>query len=212
MEKEGQKSTNPRRNTKFRTTWWDYVCSIFFVGIWLLPILYVGLSHGAVKGAGLYLNNQYRVACLFTRSVRHWGDFYYLIHLKGDENWIVAPADMFSKMEPFGHRTRLHRLLTESMKQSHGMLQRQRMASYIRRRYMQMAPGSKRINAVTFVKSYRFTGDELAQEKGHWLKRNYSQVPRNHKKVISVHFFDGRHPHNDKRETVKLTRRKKREW
>ena len=115
----------------------DYIFSLIFIVVWLIPMAYAGLFHKNVPYAPNYLNYLYRVACLFTKRTSSWSNYYFQVQLKGNSEWIALPEEDYFKMQTFGYRTRFHRMMVHSRQQGrHGMLQRQSIAEFIKERYI----------------------------------------------------------------------------
>lgn len=191
-------------------TWWDYSGFLAFVLVWLIPITWVGLSHKSVAGAGNYLNNQYRVASLFTRRCPSWSEYYYLIHLEGSSRWTVVPESYLCKMQPIGFQSRLQRYVADSLGQHHGVYQRQRLAVFVRKRFIRGFRPRRKVNAVCFIEAQYPTGDAMASQLGSWERKEFSEIPKIRKQVISIHFFDKRTPVNGRGEKLPLEYKSKR--
>ena len=85
--------------------WRDHLLFLLFVAFWLWPIVWVGLTHRDATGMGNVLNNNYRIACLFTHRVKNWTEYYFQLKLVDGEVWLNTEESDYSRMEPFGHRT-----------------------------------------------------------------------------------------------------------
>jgi hypothetical protein len=161
--------------------------------VWLVPITFTGLTQRSVPMAGPYLNNLYRVACFFTERVPAWSEYYFQALPAGSYEWITLAETDYSTLEPFGHRTRLHRMLSETDGRQ-GTRLRQRMAEFIKHRHKSLHPQQPQLEAVRFVVVSYETGKELAQSRGPWMQQPFDDIPRDRRHVVATHFFDGRPP------------------
>ena len=181
----------------------DYLLSSAFVVLWVLPILWVGITHQKrVPLVGDFLNHNYGIACLFPDRSTGWNDYHFQVRLENRTKWFETPESDYTRMEPFGHRTRLHRMLGLSARQPHGMLQRQHMAEFIKTRYEYLHPESPKIAAMRFVYVHYKASDDAAKQKGRWVTPPLSAAKRFY--VRSTHYFDGRLPENSRGQRVRL--------
>ena len=186
----------------------DKILSFAFIVIWLIPVACVGLTERSVPYAPVYLKNLHRVSCLFTKSVSGWNSFYFQAQLKNSYEWITLDEADYSRMQPFGHCTRFHRMLDQSNHQRHGMLQRQRMAEFIKRRYEELYPDSE-VEAVRYIVVVFQTSGELVKPKGRWVHEPLDSIPIEERRLLSSHYFDGRSPRNGLGEAVQLNSKRK---
>ncbi len=181
----------PQRNRV--ATKLDYATFFAFVVIWILPIAWHGAWEGnRVPVAGKLLNYLYGVSRLFASAPTHYHAHYIQIRLEGAKGWIDAPVTDYSQMLPVGYRTRMDWVLRYSRRAKKGMLQRQHAAEYIKRRYEQRNPGGPEAVSVRFLIGRFPVGEELAQQKGHWVTPSVHSLPKDQVIIQSTHWFDGR--------------------
>ena len=89
------------------------------------------------------------------------------------------------------------------------MLQRQHIAEFIKARYEALYPNSSTVEFVRFVFVIHESGDQLAQERGHWRTKPLDSVDPPLWHGLSVHFFDGRLPLNSRGQSVVLRGKEK---
>ncbi|MGE0269264.1 MAG: hypothetical protein AB7S78_12505 [Candidatus Omnitrophota bacterium] len=187
----------------------DYIFAYAFFCLWLLPIAYVGLSgrqipleaftragfsKAASRNAANYLNNMYRIACLFPDRVKAWGNYYYLVRLQGQESWSSVPEEDYGRLKPFGYRTRLKRMLDLARENENALPLRQAMAGFIKQRYEQLHPLESPVEEVRFVRvTYKVGTPELAKPSGHWTVPPLETVPEDQQEIISTHLFQEPH-------------------
>jgi hypothetical protein len=171
----------------------DYAFAALFLVLWLVPISWVGLTDRPPAFAPVYLQHLYRVACLFTERVGGWSDYYFQVQLEGSESWVTAVQEDYARMKPFGHRTRLHRMLTISRRNERGTIQREQMARFIKTRFEELYPDRPRVVGLRFIHVFYRTGEpELAHPRGRWERPPLAAVDRRRGEVLSSHFFDER--------------------
>ena len=174
---------------------YNVACTLALMLIWLAPIALHGLSgNRKIPLVGPYLNEVYRVSCLFTRRVGGWSDYYYEVRLAGESQWRQVPESDYSWFEPFSRRTRFHRMLGYTGAARHGFLQRQQMAEFIRDRYALLHPDDPPVEAVRFWHAMYPTGHELAREQGAWRYKPWEEVDSGRLRIFSTHTFDGQLP------------------
>lgn len=183
----------------------DRMLLVAFTVGWLLPIPWVGLAREQVPLVGRWLNHNYRTACLFPRAVTGWPSFYVLARLEGTTGWTELRDTDYSRMELFGHRTRLERMLGRSVLERHAMLQRQRIAEFVRTRYGRLYPDRPPLEAVQFVYVRLLVGDSLLVAPGPWRKPSLEAIPDPYRvRVLSTHRFDGSLPRDRRGRPVVL--------
>jgi hypothetical protein len=194
---------------RFRVRRRDRLSLLLFAALWILPMIYMGLTHKNVPYLGKRLNINYRVACLFTRHIAYWTDPYVQVQSEGGR-WAWLDDLAYSRHRPFGHRTRLQRMIELSLAEHHGMLQRQQIAEFIQTRHQELFPDEPPIRAVRFIASYYRSGEPmLASPEGEWVRRPPEDVEPDRLKLVSTHFFDGRRPLNEQNQpTVFLPKKK----
>lgn len=183
----------------------DFVFAYLFFCLWLLPIVYVGMTgrqipleaftrmgfpSRASRESASYLNNMYRIACLFPDRVSNWSNFYYLVRLEGEERWTSVPEEDYGRLKPFGYRTRLKRMLDLARDNENGPRLRQDMAAFIKQRYERLHPGEPRVEAVRFVRVfYKVGSPELASPIGRWVNPPFEIIPESQQQIVSTHTF-----------------------
>jgi hypothetical protein len=146
-------------------SWYDGLASTALVVLWLLPIFWTGATHRNAPLAGRWLQQQYRVACLFLESVEAWGTYFVQVQHEGSNAWVELDLRGIFDMTVFGFRSRLHAILDETYLQPKGELRMEALAEFIRRRYDEQHPLGPGLAALRFVNVAR-TVRELGREAG----------------------------------------------
>lgn len=184
---------------------WSLAVILLFMVLWIVPMWVEGTQKQRVynhywrsfppavqKWARDYppfLSNLSRVACLFTKSVPAWGDWYFQIRFKRRIEWVTLEESDYSTLEPFGHHTRLNLMLSKSLP-GDDSVQRQAMAEFIADRYYELNPESPPIEAVRFVRVIHRSNATLAAEKGPWRKRPLEDYADRRIIVDSTHVLE----------------------
>lgn len=162
--------------------------TLFFLGVWLLPITYVGSAGRDIGWMHRDMRHMQRVACLFTREVGSWGTYHIEIKVGPGGEWAELPLDGYFDMSIFGYRTRFHRLLGKSYRRSGGQARGRYMARWIADRHARLNPGAPALHGVRFVSASRRVA-QLLEEKGRFHKLPLDQVAGRYKRVLMT--FEG---------------------
>ena len=188
----------------------DFILCTIFVLVWLLPITYAGLARRSVPLVGTYANDMYRVASLFTQRLQGSVDYYFQIRLEDGWEWENINKRDYASIIMSGNRTRLDRMLQDSVYSPRGMAQRQRLAEYVRGIYEKQHPDRK-IVAFRYIMVFFPVGGPLTSQKGGWTEWPIEQVPEGQQRVLSVHYFDGRDGENLFFEELKAEQQKQKQ-
>lgn len=153
------------RPTSRLVSWYDGLASTALVVVWLLPVLWTGATHRDVPLASRWMQQQYRVACLFLESLEAWGSYFVQVQHEGSSAWVELNLRGIFDMTVFGFRSRLHAILDETYEQPKGELRMAAIAEFIRRRYDEIHPLGPKLAALRFVYVTR-TVPELGRETG----------------------------------------------
>lgn len=183
----------------------DVFWAVLFLAFWLLPIFYVGffkrsfplqklevlgLPSHAAEQVHKFANNNYRIACLFTDRVEGWGHYYFQARLVGQRQWINLDDSDYALLKPFGYRTRLHRMLSQTSITPAGDPRRQSIAEFVKQRFETLYPEEGKIEAVRVLRAGFKSGDPaIALPAGHWAKPPLFIIPSHHYKLMFEHQF-----------------------
>ncbi len=170
----------------------DYFLCAFFVVVWLLPISWVGMTKQRVPLVGTYANDMYRVASLFTKRLQGSVDYYFQVQFEDGWEWVNIPKRDYASIIMSGNRTRLDRMLQDSVYSPRGMKQRQLLAEYVKAQYERRNPEHSKIESFRYVVVLFPVGNKLASQKRGWTEWPIETIPEEQQRELSVHFFDGR--------------------
>lgn len=166
-----------------KARYYSKIILILFAVIWLGPITWVGFSKKPVPRAGLLFNEFYRVACLFTKRVPAWAEWYFQVRPAGELDWITVDQSVYATMRPFGHHSRLHLMLGGTERDPKGADIRKEMAKFVTQKYE--AATGKEVMAIRICKVIFKVGDpRLAQPEGKWIRPKFSELNSNDQAVM----------------------------
>ena len=158
---------------------------VAFCIVWLLPILYNGLFNRGIPHAGKWLNNLYRVACLFPRRTPTWSNYYVELSIDGEEKPVAAHLSEFSEMNPFGYTPRLHRMIVKSRDTATEAELMGEMAAYIKQEFANRNPFRPAVTEVRFIRvAYQSGSPELAHPDGRWEIPPLEETPAKSRYVL----------------------------
>lgn len=158
---------------------------LLFLILWIGPITWNGVTGKGVPGAGLWANNMYRVARLFTKRIPTWSNYYVEIFHEGMEKPTALPLTAFSDMKPFGYTPRLHRMISKSSGNSSETALRGAMAAYIKQKFENQNPFLPPIREIRLIRVvYQSGAPELAHPDGHWTIPPLESIPNSRRRVL----------------------------
>jgi hypothetical protein len=152
---------------------------------WLVPMMVWALLHRPPPLLPRHVAQISNVTCLFSKATPTWNAFYVQVRHREDGPWQqIDPGEHF-ELQPFGRRTRMHRFVIE-WSGPRGQAARDELARWLMRRHVQRHPDSPPIVELRFVgATLRIDADR--PPAGGWTQPELSDVPPNHRRVVSVH-------------------------
>ncbi|MBK7823809.1 hypothetical protein [Nannocystis sp.] len=168
-----------------RPRWWDRLCVAAFLVLWLIPVFW----HGAVSRRiwptePRFLHACHDIACLFTTRPTSWNAYYVQVRGPGRPDWQTLDTREYFPMQPFGHRTRLHRFLIDWG--SKGQRGRDEVAAFIFARHRELHPDRRQPGELRFVWTW-FAPLEDRPPPGRWDPPPVEKLPANRMRILSVH-------------------------
>lgn len=163
----------------------DRLCVAAFILLWIAPTAYHGLWRARLPGEPALLHDWHDVACLFPNRPTVWNIYFVEVRRSGRRDWEQHDETLDFGMEPFGHRTRLHRFLVNWGERDAA---RREVADYLvasdRGRHPELAP----IVGLRFV----WTGfvprpDDMA--RGPWRRPPLADVPRHQRRILATYEY-----------------------
>lgn len=157
--------------------WWHRFLSLLFAILWLVPLAWVGFTSRPVPPLGRYLNNQYRVSCLFTRRVPSWSNYYFQVQTGTREQWQTMDIEEVSELRLLGYAYRIHRIVSSARGAAEAPVLRN-LADFIARRFASLHPEAEPVTRVRILRATYPTGDpELVQSGDRWRIPPIESVP-----------------------------------
>ncbi len=168
------------------------VTAVFALG-WLGPITYVGAFYQDVPMMPALLQQQHRIACLFTHEVRAWKSYHLQIQRAGDDRWAELPEAGYFDMKIFGYRTRLHRMLGNAWRKPGGVAQTRAIALWVRERHDRLNPDGPKMDAIRFVR-VQHPVSTLARQRHRYRQPALDATDPRFWQIFGEVRFDGKAP------------------
>jgi hypothetical protein len=157
------------------------VVAAFVLGL-LLPILARSSIHSApLPGTPRILDKLHAIACLFTHKPEGWSTYYVQIRYPDRMAWeTVEQAELFP-LEPFGRRTRMHRLLVAW--RAEPSRKTRDMARWILVRQTELHPERPPPDAIRFTRAWMIPNRDEPPQHG-WQHPKWEQTSPQTRRVI----------------------------
>jgi len=164
----------------------DVFLCLLFIGMWLIPLAYMGLVNKPFPYMPRGLVHLHNASALFTHSVSYWPQYYVQLQFEPDGPWVLFDVSRDFRMPSFGYRTRLHRFF-EIFRADFGFHGRAEFAAWVRKRYGELYPSKPLPLAVRFVTAK----NALKKEgfPGHWRDKPFESFSPRDLFVTSTHPF-----------------------
>jgi hypothetical protein len=165
----------------------DRIAVAAFLALWLLPVAWIGLSGRRPPLVPNRLCDLATISCLFTHAQPVWNAYYVHVQTREGGPWVELDETEAFAMQPFGHRTRMHRFLVEWG--DRGDRGREELARFLVRRQIELHPEAPRPLALRFVWA-AVVVDAEHPPQGAWRKPALRELPANAVRILSEHRFD----------------------
>jgi hypothetical protein len=156
---------------------------------WTFPVLWHGVvSRRALPGEPRALHTCHDIACLFSDRPRVWHSFYVQVRGPGRPGWQTLELAPYFPMQPFGHRTRLHRYLID-WGEGHAAA-RAELAAWFFARHAALHPDARQPDELRFVMTWSAPSPERPPQ-GAWAPPPFEALPANRVRVLSMHRREG---------------------
>jgi hypothetical protein len=166
----------------------DRVAVAGFLLAFLLPMVLRSTVHPApLPGSPGLLSQLHAIACLFTHKPDGWSSYYVQIRDADTQRWQTLDQSELFELQPFGRRTRMHRLLgawkaKPSRKTRH-------MARWIVEQHSSSHPEQARPDAIRFTRAWMIPSVEQPPQQG-WAHPDWFAVPPQRRRVIATYLVD----------------------
>lgn len=164
----------------------DRLCVAGFLLLWIVPSGWHGLSRARLWFEPARLHDWHDIACLFPQRPTTWNLYYVEVRRAGYLSWEQLDEGIGFEMEPFGHRTRLHRYLVAwgaDPRRAHA-----EVAAWLVARDREVHPDAAPIVALRFVWTWHSPSPDEPPE-GAWKKPPLDTVPPERRRILSLHEF-----------------------
>lgn len=166
--------------------WWDRLWVAAFLILWLIPVFWHGaVSRKPLPGDLHYLHTCHDIACLFTTRPTSWNAYYVQVRGRGRPDWQTLDSREYFPMQPFGHRTRLHRYLLDWGGKG-GQRGREEVADFIFQRHRELHPDRPQPDELRFVWTW-FAPLTDRPPAGKWDPPPVEKLPANRMRILSLH-------------------------
>ncbi len=145
-----------------------------------------GVARRPLPGLPSPLRTLTNVSCLFSRATPTWNAFYVQIRTRADGPWITLDDEPGFALQPFGHRTRLHRYLVEWCGRNEPALEE--LAQWLMDAYAAEHPHRPALE-LRFLQAPQAVGHQAVTD-GAWVRPPLRAIPANHLRVVSTHRWD----------------------
>ncbi|PRQ03225.1 hypothetical protein [Enhygromyxa salina] len=168
--------------------WQDRVAVAGFLLAFLLPMFARSTVHPApLPGSPGLLSQLHGIACLFTHKPEGWSSYYVQVRRADTLQWETLDQSELFELQPFGRRTRMHRLL--GAWQAKPSRKTRHMARWIIEQHAKSHPEQARPDAIRFTRAWMIPSVEQPPEHG-WVHPDWFEVPPQRRRVIVTYRVD----------------------
>lgn len=161
---------------------------ICFLLLFLIPMfLRATVLERSIPGTPRTLAKLHNIACLFEHKPEGWSSYYVQVLYPGEREWTTLDQRELFGLQPFGRRTRMHRLLIEwGAKPSE---RTRHMASWVVEQHEARHPELPPVTAVRFAQSWTVPTRDEPPRHG-WQQPEWIRVPPKQRRVVAVYMRD----------------------
>lgn len=156
-----------------------------FFALFLIPMFYRAAVHPKpLPMFGRLMSDLQALSCLFSEKPNGWAFFYVQVRYAGDEHWTSIDQSELFPLEPFGHRTRLHRLLQAwNRKPGRGT---EEVARWFFDRWEQLHPDEAQPEQMRLAWSWTVPSADQPP-RGEWAIPDWNGLRADRRRVIAVY-------------------------
>lgn len=160
----------------------------FVLGV-LLPILARSTFHQApLPGSPDLLDKLHAVACLFTQKPEGWSSYYAQVRRRDHPTWETLDQAELFPLQPFGRRTRMHRLLVAwGGKPSR---KTEELARWIVLRHAELHGDEPLPEAIRFTRAWTIPTRDAPPQHGWRHPKWHETSPRSRKVIVEYAVAD----------------------
>jgi hypothetical protein len=166
----------------------DRICVVaFLVLFWVPMLLRSTVLRGPVPGSPALLDKLHEIACLFTHKPSGWSSYYVQIQQPEIPVWRTLDQAELFPLEPFGRRTRMHRLLAAWGAKPGPRTED--MARWIVSRWTLLHPEQPAPVAIRFARAFMIPSRAEPPPHG-WEHPDFFEVSPQRRRVIATYQVD----------------------
>jgi hypothetical protein len=164
----------------------DRLAVFLCFALWLVPLAWQGFVRRPMPGLVSPLRRLTNISCLFSHALPTWTLFYTQVRIRAGGPWTTLDPEPGFALEPFGHRTRLHRFLVQWRgSRPRGL---DELAQYLLDAYARAHPRAPAVE-LRFLQAPQEIGRE-AVPRGAWKRPLLRDIPANHLHIVSTHTWN----------------------
>jgi hypothetical protein len=159
-----------------------------FLLLFLVPMVARSTVHLApLPGSPALLSKLHAIACLFTHKPDGWSSYYVQVRHSGRTHWETLDQAELFPLQPFGRRTRMHRLLAAW--KAKPSAKTKDMARWIIERHAALHPDEPLPEAIRFGRAWVIPSRDAPPQRG-WRHPTWLEIPPKRRRVIVVYLVD----------------------
>ncbi|MFO7562113.1 MAG: hypothetical protein R6X02_05690 [Enhygromyxa sp.] len=159
----------------------------FLLLFWIPMLLRSTVLERPVPGTPALLTKLHEIACLFTHKPSGWSSYYVQVQQGELPVWRTLDQSELFPLEPFGRRTRMHRLLAAW--QAKPGPRTEDMARWIVLRWTELHPEDPALVAIRFTRTFMVPSRDEPPQRG-WEHPDFYEVPPARRRVIASYRVD----------------------
>jgi hypothetical protein len=153
----------------------------FVLGV-LLPILARSTVHPEpLPGSPQILDKLHAIACLFTKKPSGWSTYYVQVRYPDRMSWETVEQSELFRLQPFGRRTRMHRLLVAW--QAKPGRKTEDLARWIVARHTELHPERPSPSSIRFTRAWMIPSRDAPPQHG-WQHPDWHETSPRSRRVI----------------------------
>lgn len=166
----------------------DRVAVAAFLLLLWLPMMARSSCHPApLPGTPQLLAKLHAIACLFTHKPEGWSSYDVQVRYPGRVQWDSLDESDYFRLQPFGRRTRLHRLFVAW--QAEPSTKTKHLARWLLARHEQLHPEGPQPEAIRFARAWMIPSADAPPQHG-WRHPSWLEVPPRNRRVFVTYTAD----------------------
>jgi hypothetical protein len=166
----------------------DRLAVAAFVLLFWLPMLARStVLHAPLPGSPAVLNKLHAIACLFTDKPQAWNTYFVQVRYDARNVWVDLDVSESFSLEPFGRRTRMHRLLVAW--QPKPSKKHEELARWLLVREAVLHPDRPQPIAIRFARGWTIPDPEHPPQHG-WRAPTWLELPPRNRRVFATYTRD----------------------